>query len=112
MIDYVVRRRRIAVVAGRGRRGRWSLAAVVVAAALAVAAPSALASAQNRIGVNGGRPSEWPILSDILDSQGLTQEGWLDFGSRVGENWLPDTKGNSVALDYPGQLGSCRDPAR
>ena len=110
MIDFVVRRRGIAVVAGGGRRGRWSLAAVVVAAALAVAAPSALASAQNRIGVNGGRPSEWPILSDILDSQGLTQEGWLDFGSRVGENWLPDTKGKSVALDYPGQLGLVSGP--
>ena len=110
MIDFVVRRRGIAVVAGGGRRGRWSLAAVVVAAALAVAAPSALASAQNRIGVNGGRPSEWPILSDILDSQGLTQEGWLDFGSRVGENWLPDTRGKSVALDYPGQLGLVSGP--
>lgn len=110
MYEFVVRKGKIAAVGGRGRRGRWSLAAVVVAAALAVAAPSALASAQNRIGVNGGRPSEWPILSDILDSQGLTQEGWLDFGTRVGENWLPDTKGKSVALDYPGQLGLVSGP--
>lgn len=110
MFEFVVRRRTVAVVAGGARRGRRSVAAVVVAAALAVAAPSALASAQNRIGVNGGRPSEWPILSDILDSQGLTQGGWLDFGLRVGENWLPDTKGKSVALDYPGQLGLVSGP--
>ena len=110
MFEFVVRRRRIAVAAGGGRRGRWSLAAVVVAAALAIAAPGALASAQTRIGVNGGRPTEWPILSDILASQGLTKQGWLDFGLRVGENWLPDTKGKSVALDYPGQLGLVSGP--
>jgi hypothetical protein len=110
MFEFVVRRGKIAVVAGGGKRGRRSLAAVVVAAALAVAAPGALASAQTRIGVNGGRPTEWPILSDILASQGLTKQGWLDFGLRVGENWLPDTKGNSVALDYPGQLGLVSGP--
>lgn len=110
MFEFVVRRGKIAVVAGGGRRGRRSLAAVVLAAALAVAAPGALASAQTRIGVNGGRPTEWPILSDILASQGLTKQGWLDFGLRVGENWLPDTKGKSVALDYPGQLGLVSGP--
>jgi hypothetical protein len=110
MFEFVVRRGKIAVVAGGARRGRRSLAAVVLAAALAVAAPGALASAQTRIGVNGGRPTEWPILSDILASQGLTKQGWLDFGLRVGENWLPDTKGKSVALDYPGQLGLVSGP--
>ena len=110
MIEFVVRRRSIAVVAGGSRRGRRSLAAVVVAAALAVAAPGTMASAQNRIGVNGGRPTEWPILSDVLAGQGLTQKGWLDFASRVGENWLPDTKTKSVALDYPGQLGFVSGP--
>ena len=110
MFDFVVRRGKIAVVAEGGRRGRRSLAAVVVAAALAIAAPGALASAQTRIGVNGGRPTEWPILSDILASQGLTKQGWLDFGLRVGENWLPETKDKSVALDYPGQLGLVSGP--
>lgn len=110
MFEFVVRSGTIATVAGGARRGRWSLSAVVIAAALAIAAPSALASAQNRIGVNGGRPSTWPILSDILNSQGLTQQAWLDFGPRVGENWLPDTKGKSVGLDYPGQLGPVSGP--
>jgi len=110
MAEFVVRRRSVAVVAGGSRRGRRSLAAVVVAAALAVAAPGTMASAQNRIGVNGGRPTEWPILSDVLAGQGLTQKGWLDFASRVGENWLPDTKTKSVALDYPGQLGFVSGP--
>lgn len=110
MFEFVVRSGTIATVAGGNRRGRRSLAAVVVAAALAVAAPGTVASAQNRIGVNGGRPTEWPILSDVLAGQGLTQKGWLDFASRVGENWLPDTKTKSVALDYPGQLGFVSGP--
>ena len=108
MFEFVVRSGTIAAVAGGGQRRRRSLAAVVVAAALAVTAPGALASAQTRIGLNGGRPTEWPILSDVLAGQGLTQKGWLDFASRVGENWLPGTE--PVALDYPGQLGIVSGP--
>jgi len=107
MFDFVIRPGTISAT-GRARAGRRSLAAVVLAAAVAVAAPGALASAQNRIGINGGRPTEWPILSDVLASQGLTQQGWLDFASRVGENWLPNT--DAVPLNYPGQLGFVSGP--
>ena len=109
MFEFVVRPGTISATGGRRMRRR-SLAAAVLAAAVAVAAPGALASAQTRIGLNGGRPTEWPILSDVLASQGLTQQGWLDFASRVGENWLPDTKSNSVPLNYPGQLGIVSGP--
>jgi hypothetical protein len=110
MFEFVVRPGTISTTGGRARRGRRSLAAAVLAAAVAVAAPGALASAQTRIGLNGGRPTEWPILSDVLASQGLTQQGWLEFASRVGENWLPDTKANAVPLNYPGQLGIVSGP--
>jgi hypothetical protein len=83
--------------------------AALVAAAISIAAPGVLAAAQTRIGLNGGRPSEWPILSSVLASQGLTQEGWLDFAKHVGENWLPGT--TPVPLDYPGQLGILSGPS-
>src|SRR5436309_1170638 len=96
MFEFVVRPGTISTTGGRSRMRRRSLAAAVLAIAVAVAAPSALASAQTRIGLNGGRPTEWPILSDVLAGQGLTQQGWLEFASRVGENWLPDTKSNAV----------------
>lgn len=96
-----------AVRTARTKR-RW-LAAIVVATAVVLAAPGASAAAQTRIGINGGRPTEWPILSQVLASQGLTQEGWLDFASRVGENWLPGT--DPVPLNYPGQLGLVSGPA-
>ncbi|KAA0097945.1 PE-PPE domain-containing protein [Mycolicibacterium sp. P1-18] len=108
MFEFVVRPGTISATGGRGRMGRRSLAAALLAAAVAVTAPGALASAQTRIGLNGGRPTEWPILSNVLASQGLTQEGWLDFASRVGENWLPGT--DSVPLNYPGQLGIVSGP--
>ena len=78
----------------RRQRSRWGRrwgAALIVAAAVLLAAPGVLAAAQTRIGLNGGRPTEWPILSTVLANQGLTQQGWLDFASRVGENWLPGT---------------------
>jgi hypothetical protein len=90
-----------------GTYRHW-VAAVALAAAVLLAAPGALAAAQIRIGLNGGRPTEWPILSSVLASQGLTQEGWLAFASRVGENWLPNS--DPVALDYPGQLGIVSGP--
>lgn len=90
-----------------GTYRHW-VAAVALAAAVLLAAPGALAAAQTRIGLNGGRPTEWPILSSVLASQGLTQEGWLAFASRVGENWLPNS--DPVALDYPGQLGIVSGP--
>jgi hypothetical protein len=83
--------------------------AALVAAAISIAAPGVLAAAQTRIGLNGGRPSEWPILSSVLASQGLTQEGWLDFAKHVGENWLPGP--TPVPLDYPGQLGILSGPS-
>ncbi|MCV7012376.1 PE-PPE domain-containing protein [Mycolicibacterium madagascariense] len=67
-----------------------------------------VAIAETRIGINGGRPSTWPFLQGALAGQGLTQQGWLDFGARVGENWLPGTTG--VALDYPAQLGPISGP--
>lgn len=83
------------------------IAAVLVTAALLLAAPGALAGAQTRIGLNGGRPSEWPIMDQILANMGFTQAGWLPFASRVGENWLPGT--TPVGVDYPAQFG---EPAR
>ncbi|WP_170292485.1 PE-PPE domain-containing protein [Mycolicibacterium grossiae] len=88
--------------------GRRWLAAVVVAAILAVAAPGVAATAQTRIALNGGRPAQWPILSDVLAGQGLTQQGWLDFASLVGSNWLPGT--TARPLDYPAQLGLVSGP--
>lgn len=89
---------------------RRSLAALLLAMVLAIASPGALAAAaQTRIGLNGGRPSEWPVLAQILASQGLTQEGWLSFASQVGENWLPGT--SPVPVDHPGQLGVVSGPA-
>lgn len=87
---------------------RW-LAALVVAAAVVIAAPGVLAAAQTRLGLNGGRPSDWPFLAPLLAGQGLTQQGWLDFASRVGENWLPGT--TPVAVDYPAQLGPLSGPS-
>lgn len=104
-----MRHRRIAPVHGamRVKHRRWLLA-LLVAAVMATAAPGVLAAAATRIGINGGRPSDWPILSSVLASQGLTQERWLDFASRVGENWLPGTK--PIPLDYPGQLGFISGP--
>lgn len=88
--------------------GRRWLAAVVVAAILAVAAPGVAATAQTRIALNGGRPAQWPILSDVLAGQGLTQQGWLDFASLVGSNWLPGT--TARPLDYPAELGLVSGP--
>lgn len=72
-------------------------------------APGAYAAAQTRIGLNGGRPAEWPILSSVLANSGLTQEGWLNFASNVGENWLPGT--TPVPVDYPAQLGPLSGPS-
>lgn len=86
---------------------KWCVA-VLVAATMLIAAPAVVASAQTRIGLNGGRPSEWPFLSSVLAGQGLTQTGWLAFASHVGENWLPGT--TPVPLDYPGQLGVVSGP--
>ena len=39
---------------------------------------------------------------------GFTQQAWLPFASRVGENWLPGTTG--VGIDYPAQLGLLSGP--
>ena len=89
---------------------RWFVS-LVVAAAMSITLPSVhsvVAVAETRIGINGGRPSTWPFLQGALAGQGLTQQGWLDFGARVGENWLPGTTG--VALDYPAQLGPISGP--
>lgn len=79
-----------------------------MAAILLIAAPGVYAAAQSRIGVNGGRPSDWPILSQLLAGSGLTQQGWLDFASHVGENWLPGM--TPVPVDYPAQLGPVSGP--
>lgn len=86
---------------------RW-VSALVVAAILAAAAPGVVATAQTRIALNGGRPAQWPILSDVLAGQGLTQQGWLDFASLVGSNWLPGT--TARPLDYPAELGLVSGP--
>lgn len=95
---------------GRQRPTSWrALMAALLAALLLIAAPGALATAQTRIGINGGRPSEWPILAQVLATQGLTQESWLEFASHIGENWLPGT--TPVALTYPGQLGVVSGPS-
>jgi PE-PPE domain len=88
-------------------RRRWFAAALVTALML-IAAPGVLAAAQTRISLNGGRPSEWPILSSVLAGQGLTQEAWLEFAKHVGENWLPGT--TPVPVDYAGQLGIVSGP--
>lgn len=73
-----------------------------------VAGPAVLASAQTRIGLNGARPSEWPIVDSLLAGAGFTQEAWLPFALHVGENWLPGT--TPVAVDYPAQLGILSGP--
>lgn len=73
-----------------------------------VAGPAALASAQIRIGLNGARPVEWPIVDSLLAGAGFTQEAWLPFALHVGENWLPGT--TPVAVDYPAQLGLLSGP--
>ena len=65
-------------------------------------------AAETRIGLNGARPSELPVISDALNGAGLTQDGWLKFASRVGENWLPGLA--SVPVDYPAQLGPLWGP--
>ncbi|MBJ7339252.1 PE-PPE domain-containing protein [Mycolicibacterium sp.] len=79
-----------------------------MAATVLVGAPGVMAAAQTRIGLNGGRPTEWSFLAPILAGQGLTQQGWLDFASHVGENWLPGS--NPVPVDYPAQLGVVSGP--
>jgi hypothetical protein len=84
--------------------------AVLVAAAVSAAVPGVPADAESRIGINGGKPSTWPFLAGALADQGLTQEAWQEFGARVGENWLPSTKDDSVGLDYPAQLGPISGP--
>jgi hypothetical protein len=89
------------------RLSRW-VAAAVVAAMVLVAGPAVLASAQTRIGLNGARPSEWPIVDSLLAGAGFTQEAWLPFALHVGENWLPGT--TPVAVDYPAQLGILSGP--
>lgn len=81
---------------------RW-LAAVVLASVLAVAAPGVLAAAATRIGINGGRPSQWPVVDQVMALNGFTQQAWLQFASQAGENWLPGTL--PVPLEYPAQLG-------
>ena len=90
------------------RTTRRRLAAAAVTAILLIAAPGAVAAAQTRIGLNGGRPSEWPVVDRILANMGFTQAGWLPFASRVGENWLPGT--TPVGVDYPAQLGLLSGP--
>lgn len=82
--------------------------AALVAAAIVIAGPGAYAAAQTRIGVNGARPSTWPIVDSLLAGMGLTQEGWLSFASHVGENWLPGM--TAVPMDYPAQLGPASGP--
>jgi len=100
-LDFVVR-----TASGRRRgwlRGKWrALSIAVVAAAMLVAAPAAQAELV-RLGLNGARPSELPIIRDLLDSQGLTQQSWREFAYDVGKNWIPSVP--AVAVDYPAQLG-------
>ena len=84
------------------------LAVALMAVALLIAAPGTYAAAQTRIGINGGRPANWPILDSLLAGAGLTQEGWLAFASDVGANWLPDA--SPVPLDYPAQFGPLSAP--
>ena len=98
------------VTMNKVRRGRRWLAIAVMAVAMAVGAPEVLAGAQTRIGLNGGRPSEWPFLASALADAGLTQEKWLSFASRVGENWVPGTT-KTLPLTYPAQLGLLSGPA-
>lgn len=43
-----------------------------------------------------------------MAASGFTQEGWLDFASQVGQNWLPGT--TPVPLAYPAQLGIVSGP--
>ncbi len=93
---------------GRFRTSRKLFAATLVAATMLIAAPGVYAGAQTRISLNGGRPSEWPLLASLLAGAGFTQEQWLPFASRVGENWLPGT--TPVPLDYPAQLGPVSGP--
>ncbi|MDX1890423.1 PE-PPE domain-containing protein [Mycolicibacterium sp. 050158] len=93
--------------AGWGPVRRWLAVAVVAVLAL-LAAPGVVAVAQVRLGLNGARPSTWPFLVPYLAGQGLTQDGWLEFASRVGENWLPGT--TPVAVSHPGQLGVVSGP--
>lgn len=82
---------------------RWrGMLAVLSAAVLLVAAPSAYAG-QSRIGINGARPSDLPGVGQVLGDAGFTQEGWLHHASNVGSNWLPGM--TPVPLDYPAQLG-------
>jgi hypothetical protein len=87
----------------RRNRSIWvTLAAALSTAVLLTATPMAYAG-ESRIGINGARPSDLPILSELLGDSGFTQEGWLHHASRVGANWLPGR--TVVPLDYPAQLG-------
>jgi hypothetical protein len=56
-----------------------------------------------RIGLNGARPSQLPLVDTLLAYNGFTQTGWLQFASQVGENWLPGL--TAIAVDYPAQIG-------
>ncbi len=88
------------VVSGRTR---WRALMAALGTIVMVAVAPTAGAGESRIGINGARPSDLPLIGQILGGAGFTQSGWLSHAEHVGENWLPGMA--VVPLNYPAQLG-------